>query len=241
MTQHDKEFYKIVTDKVINSISEHENILSGELNNLIRKIGAHYSQKKRDNISDYIDEFVALLLAAILKRINESVSFATETEDNAIPIGDIKIRSRLFSEQSYEDSVKKVKEIFTKEVEYFVALDMPFSMIGTYMSNPLGFLSAHKQDISAFRRYVNAGSGYSYKTRANILTIISFASMTAYNLALTELWAMRGDVIGYMGYRGSNFYCPDCDSACSVIHPLGTNVFPVHVRCCCIVVPVFMQ
>lgn len=241
MTQHDKEYYRDVTNKVVEALSLHQNVLSKDLNALIRKIGAHFRDRKDDRISDYIDEFVALIIAALSLRIRESVRMATETEDDPIPIEEMMLRSRFFSEEAYGDSVEKMRKIFTKEIEYFVALDMPYSAITAYMGNPTGFLASHKQDIGAFKRYVNVGTGYTYKIKSNIFTILGFASMVAYDLALTELWGYRGDVIGYRGYRNSSFDCSACDDACSVVHPLDTYVFPVHVRCCCIVTPVFIQ
>jgi len=76
---------------------------------------------------------------------------ATETEDDPIPMEEMMLRSRFFSEEAYGDSVEKMRKIFTKEIEYFVALDMPYSAITAYMSNPTGFLASHKQDIGGFQ------------------------------------------------------------------------------------------
>ena len=101
MTQHDKEYYRVVTNKVIEALSLHQNLLSEDLNALIRKIGAHFRDRKDDRISDYIDEFVALIIAALSLRIRESVRMATETEDDPIPMEEMMLSRKLLRQREH--------------------------------------------------------------------------------------------------------------------------------------------
>jgi hypothetical protein len=199
--------------------------------------------KKTKNREKYLEKVMALILAAIATRMYKAMDMAIDTENGEIlSINDLRQRSDIFNERTYEYGVYRIREIMEAELEFFAEHKLPIGDLDMYLNNPMAYLSTKKGGIPplvAFKREVRPGTGSSFITDTNITTLVTFAAMKTYDTALMHVWGQKSNVIGYRGYRGSDFDCPACDEACSVVHPLGTYVFPVHMRCCCIVVPVY--
>ena len=229
--------YKRIVDKLLRETSIRLFVLKTAL------AKAYVAYKKNKDKEKLLSAIMALLLELVEERIYKSIEAALGSEDETIySIVTLKNSSDIFNERNYEASMYRIREILEWEIDFFDQSRLPVGEIDMYLSNPLGYLSMKKNGVnllSDFRRNVKPQSGYSFVTNANITTLITYVTMKSYDNALYNIWGSKSGIIGYMGFRGSNYDCPECDSVCNIVHPLGSQVFPVHVRCCCIVVPVY--
>lgn len=82
------------------------------------------------------------------------------------------------------------------------------------------------------------GRGRAHSPLRAMEAVLLAAVIGSYTRSRIRSFGLTG-AIGYMAYRGSTYDCPACDASCGRLLPLWDMRFPMHARCCCVVVPVY--
>jgi hypothetical protein len=87
-------------------------------------------------------------------------------------------------------------------------------------------------------RNVSFGAGKYISTTSSLYRLGEGTLNYVYHWA-DEIYMQRNGAIGYNVYRGSSYPCQACDDVVG-FHPIGSYVLPVHPRCVCYKVPIYM-
>lgn len=60
-----------------------------------------------------------------------------------------------------------------------------------------------------------------------------------YNHSLQNIWGSDKNYVGWYTIRGSSYQCGICDEQVGIFHPKEESFGGYHVRCCCIMVPLY--
>lgn len=156
--------------------------------------------------------------------------------------------------KTLDNRIKEYTKLIRSEIEAYIAAGIVKGLSGTQILNeyltwlkkpfasPL-IMGAFK--ISGFKadRLVSKGitfgigkyvSGFNNLHRLQQQTIFS-----AYNHILNTIWLGRDLTVGWYTVRGSAYPCNICDDNIGVFHPKDEFFYGYHIRCCCIMLPIY--
>ena len=138
----------------------------------------------------------------------------------------------------YEHTLSKYGDTLQQELDFAIGREY-IEDIDLFLLNPMLYMSKRDGGLVALKEGVTEVSkGVSYSILDNLKKLGISVAALSYANAQMELWKDRGDMIGYMGVRNSNYPCPLCDSYANRFIPMSEGmVYPLHNRCVCSIIP----
>lgn len=174
----------------------------------------------------FLSAEVTNIINALVDEIEEYnilVATITDREDKGALVPYI---YREIDGATYRDRLNLYGTKFKLELQHFIAAQMMLGFSKTDTS----------QHIAAEYKHLKEGKGYASYPR--LLTLTRHTIADAWMHADMEYHLRRG-AIGFITYRGSSYPCDTCSDYAGRFHTFAEPYPPLHVRCCCIAVPVY--
>lgn len=206
-------------------------------------------------VDKVMDKLVADLYVIIEKYSYRNMDLAKAKNDREDEVDIVAYINRPIKGQDLNGRLAGYSDNAKLEFEAFIAagllLTKPVNAVinefSAYFSNPYGSpllreaWSDRMAKIAAIRllsKGVSFGSG-KYVASFNSLDRLGRATTNyGFNWA-DNAYMGRNNAIGYISYRGSNYPCQLCDDNRGY-HAINDLTLPVHSRCCCYGVPVYL-
>lgn len=159
-----------------------------------------------------------------------------------------------FFGKTIQDRITDYVSFIRSEVEAYVAAGIvkgltPKQILYTYLNNikspyasPLIIEAFRLKGFKAERilnKGITFGQGKYISAFNNLLRLEQQSIFQAYNYAVNSIWQTKTNIIGWYTVRGSSYPCTICDDNIGVFHPKEEFFFGYHVRCCCIMLPIY--
>lgn len=270
-TDKRKKEAKVYIDKVIDQMSLAESDLKkairhniGQLidrcmdySNIGRKFHFNINPDLKQKVNDILDQLQKDLFNIIYLRAENTSNLAQQKEDN--PQNNKYLIALLTSEiadKTLDMRISQYVAMMRSEVEAFVAAGIARGMSRDQILNDyINFLKAPYAApliIEAFNqkgfvaeRIVNKGisfgTGKYVSAYNNLKRLEQDTVFRAYNYTLNSIWLNDWDIIGWYTVRGSTYSCHICDDQIGVFHSKSDFFTGYHLRCYCIMIPVFLN
>lgn len=206
--------------------AQHNRLALSLLRATYKRIASLLTADITADISPLLEEFRQRILALIGEDIQYGIDIATNQTDNAIvpPIPTI---------GDYEPIINRYTDVLKEEVEWFRDSGFSAKELPLFLANPLAF-SAHNDMVGDFKDAVlSVDKGVAYDTKKNLFKAGIATLMLSYTESLIYKWRGNTDIIGYVGFRQSDYPCDLCESNAGVFHPIGEMIYPLHIHCVC--------
>ncbi|PXV66858.1 hypothetical protein CLV62_104119 [Dysgonomonas alginatilytica] len=156
--------------------------------------------------------------------------------------------------QTLQERINRYVSNMSYEIEAYIAAGLAKGMSRTQVlsdyltwfkspyKSPLLLDAFRKQGFKAERilsKGITFGSGIYISSFDNLVRLEQQTIFHAYNNTLNSIWLTKPEIIGWYTIRGSAYPCTICDDNVGVFHSKDEFFSGYHVRCCCILIPVY--
>lgn len=153
------------------------------------------------------------------------------------------------------DRIDKYVSSLRCEIEAYIAVGLAngysrtqiLNMYIAYLKNPYAapmLLQAFRQKGFKAERIINKGISFGVgkyvSAYNNLHRLYQQTVFQAYNYTVNSLWLTDINIVGWYTVRGGSYPCGICDYNVGVFHPKDEFFYGYHIRCCCIMLPVYL-
>lgn len=261
-----KKYVDVVIDKMSLADSDLKKIISRDIKELIEvsltyaDLGKsfHFSahpelEKEVNRILDQLRTDIFNIIYARAESTN-NLAFEKEKEEKHNKFLLLLLTSA-FAGKTLETRIDEYVRLMRSEIEAYIAAGMfaglsRTQILLTYLtwikkpySAPL-LLNAFKTKGFKAERIVSKGltfgTGKYISAFNNLIRLQQQTVFQAYNYTINSIWLNNSRIVGWYTVRGSSYPCSICDDNIGIFHPKEEFFFGYHVRCCCIMLPVYI-
>lgn len=161
----------------------------------------------------------------------------------------------VFAGKTLEIRIDEYVRLMRSEVEAYIAAGISAGLSRTQIL--LTYLTWIKKPYSApmllqafkikgfkaeriVSRGLTFGTGRYTSAFNNLIRLQQQTIFQAYNYTINSIWLNNNRIVGWYTVRGSSYPCSICDDNVGIFHPKEEFFFGYHVRCCCIMLPVYI-
>ncbi|PXV62366.1 hypothetical protein CLV62_12054 [Dysgonomonas alginatilytica] len=162
--------------------------------------------------------------------------------------------SSKIAEKTLEARIDQYIKLIHSEVEAYIAAGINKGLSGYQILNAYInslkvpykaslLLEAFKQQGFKVERILNKGitfgTGKYVSAFNSLLRLEQQTIFHAYNNTLNHIWLGKTNIVGWYTTRASSYPCILCDDNVGVFHPKEEFFYGYHLRCCCLMLPVY--
>lgn len=261
-----KKYISKVIDQMALADSDLKTVIQANISDLIdeclpyKKLGKSFQFNDNSNLSKSIDEVLQKLRKDIfnfiyIRSLNVDALAREKENDNST---DDKFLLAFLSLKiaglTLDMRINKFVNNIRSEVEAYIAagfakgltknqiLSEYINWIKLPFSSPL-IINAFRQVGFKAERIVSKGVTFGvgkYVSGFNSLKRVQQDQIfRTYNHTLQDIWGRDRNYIGWYTIRGSSYQCGYCDEQVGRLHPKEESFGGYHIRCCCIMIPLY--
>ena len=261
-----KKYLNQVIDQMVKADSDIKNIIRQTLYHLVNTsmhyscLGKGFHFSANPELEKRVDKIFDKLLSDIFNIIylrSENVDIIAHQKEKAQRNNKylhIFLASQIAG-LTLDDRIYKYVDMLRSEIEAYIAVGLAngytqsqiINLYIIWLKNPY----ACPQILKAFNtkgykaeriknKGITFGKGKYISSFNNLLRLEQQTIFQAYNHTINSIWLSNRNIVGWYTIRGSAYPCSICDDNIGVFHPKDEFFYGYHIRCCCIMLPIFL-